>query len=53
MNKRAFPSNLLLEKPAVAENRGSFCQVFAGWNVARKTLIVWDLWYGFQFLSLI
>ena len=46
MNKRTFPDDLVLQKPIVAENRGSFCQLFSGWKTAKKTLICWDLWYS-------
>jgi hypothetical protein len=51
INKRSLPDNLVLQKPVIPETKASFRQLFADWNVAKKTLISWDLWYGFQFLS--
>ena len=48
LNKRTLPDNLLLQKPLIAETKGSYRQLFSGWSVAKKTLISWDLWYVFR-----
>ena len=45
MNKRPLPDNLVLQKPLIPETKATFRQLFSDWNVARKTLISWDLWY--------
>ena len=47
MNKRPLPDDLVLKKPVIPEVRISFRQLFSSWKIAKKTLIVWDLWYGF------
>ena len=43
-NKRPLPDVLVLQKPAIPENRITFRQLFGTWKTAKKTLISWDLW---------
>ena len=44
-NKRPLPDDLVLQKPAIPENRITFRQLFGTWDIAKKTLISWDLWF--------
>ena len=43
-NKRQLPNNLLLQKPPSTEKRANVFQLFRTWNMAKKTLISWNLW---------
>ena len=51
MNKRPLPNDLALQKPAIAETRMSFKQLFSSWKTAKKTLICWNLWYVYLYDS--
>jgi hypothetical protein len=48
MNKRPLPDDIALQKSVIPETRASFRQMFSSWETAKKTLICWDLWYGYS-----
>jgi hypothetical protein len=47
MNKLPLPDDLTLQNPVIPETRESFRTMFRSWEIAKKILICWDLWYVF------
>ncbi|CAB3996198.1 organic cation transporter -like, partial [Paramuricea clavata] len=46
MNKLPLPDDLTLQNPVTPETGESFRTIFRSWEIAKKILICWDLWFA-------